>query len=371
MSARRGKKLALLFAGAVAVLTACGTGSGGGGGTTSSAVISADEAAVKAGSADVTSLGSIDLPSDSPTVARDKRIVAITCTNQGEGCVASANAVAEATKQFGWKVDVIDGKGDPGVWNSAILSAISSKADAIVLSAVAPALVKDALGQAAAAHIPVVSIMEPIDHTDGVYGHVTPDHSAQGKLAADWVVADSGGSAKVIVVTDNEYVELNQRVDAFEAELAKCAGCKVVAQVNTTLATVATRLPGAVAAALQQHPDATYVVTPSDLHGLMSSQGIQQAGRTGQVKLTSFDGNSPNYDLLRQGVQAMDVVESYPLQGWLAADLLIRAFAGEPGRDYVVPSRLLTKDNVPSGPWEPGVDFRALLDQLWANGGQG
>jgi ribose transport system substrate-binding protein len=361
-------KIMAVAAGLAILVAGCGTSAssaGGAGSPEDTSTVHHAQAAVAAGSQPV---NSVQLPVDSPKPARDKHIVAITCTNEGDGCPISANAIKEATQQFRWRVDVIDGKGDPAVWNSAILDAITTHADAIVLSAVPPALVTGALATASAAHMPVVSMFEPVVAGDGIYGHVTPDHNAQGKLAADWVIADSRAHAKVIEVTDNEFVELGQRVDSFGQELKTCGGCRVVATVPSTLATLSNRLPGAITAALQQHPDATYVVTPTDNHALFASQGIQLAGRAGAVKLVGYDGNTPNYTLVHNGVQAMDVVESYSLQGWLAADLLIRAFAGQPGRNYILPSRLFVQNTVPQGLWQTDGDFRSQLTARW-NGG--
>ncbi|GAA3941228.1 hypothetical protein GCM10023085_23480 [Actinomadura viridis] len=368
----RWRGVAVFLAGALA-LAGCGSsgGSASGGGSGDAAdrtLIAAATAAVSAGSAPVTSLS---LPTKSPIAPRNKRIVAVTCTNEGDGCPLSAQAVGEATRQFGWDVKVIDGKGDPAVWNSAILNAITTKADAIVLSAVAPALVKDALAKAAAAKIPVVTMFQPVVAGDGIYGHVRPDHAAQGRLAANWVIADSQAKAKVIEVVDAEFVELGQRSTGFNTELKKCGGCEVAQTVDSTLATLSTRLPGAITAALQKHPDATHVVAATDNHALFASQGIQAAGRAGAVKLVGYDGNSPNYRLVRTGVQAMDVVESYTLQGWLAADLLIRALSGEPGRDYVLPSRLFTKDTMPAGLWATEAPFKEQLTELWTKGAVG
>ena len=360
---------------AVGVLALAGCGSdsdsGSGSGSTSNGpvdddLVGAAQAAVEAGSAPVTT---IDLPTEAPEPARDKRVVAVTCTNQGDGCPISAEGVREASEQFGWTVDIIDGKGDPAVWNSAILNAISSKADAIVLSAVAPDLVRDALDKAQDAGIPIVSMFEPANDSNGIYGFVRPNHPEQGTLAGNWLVADSKAGAKIVMVRDAEFVALEQRIDEVEKVLEDCSGCEVVAEVDSTLSTLATRLPGAVAGALQQNPDATYVVTPTDNHALFASQGIQQAGRP-DVSLVGFDGNSPSYQLVAEGTQAMDVVESYSLQGWLATDLLIRAFAGEEGgREYLLPSRLFTQETMPTELWQTETDFRAELTDLWTHGG--
>lgn len=369
------KGAALLGVAVSLIAAGCGSGSeqtesgaAAASGADGNALVKSAESVVAEAQAPVTEY---ELPTSAPQAVRDKEIVAVTCTNQGDGCPISAEGVAEATEDLGWEVRIVDGKGDPSVWNSAILNAVSSQADGIVLSAVAPALVKDAIAKANAAGIPIVSIFQPLDPNDGLWGHVTPDHREQGRQMANWVIADSGGEGKVVLIEDNEFVELEQRVDAFTEELGKCADCEVVATVPSTLASLSTRLPGAIASALQQNPDAKYVVAVTDNHAVFASQGIQQSGRAGDVKLTGYDGNTPSYDLIRNGEQANSIVEPYALQGWLTADLLIRAFAGEEPRDYVVPDRLLNQDNVPAeGLWETELPFREKLGALWT-GGQG
>ncbi len=136
-----------------------------------------------------------------------------------------AQGVEKAGAVLGWKVRVIDGRGDPGAWNGAILSAIAAKSDGIVLAAVPPLLVGDALKRAQDAHIPVVSVFNPKPTVDdGIVAFVRPDHVAQGQLAAQWVAADSGGKAKVLLVEDKEFAELNQRVEGFKTGLAACSG---------------------------------------------------------------------------------------------------------------------------------------------------
>src|SRR5207249_6415191 len=91
----------------------------------------------------------------------------------------------------------------------------------------------------------------------GVFSYVTPDHTAQGVGMADWVAHDSGGKAKVILVEDNEFPELVERVKGFQSELAKCGGCKIVATIQSQIGTMAQKPPQAVTSAVQAHPDAT------------------------------------------------------------------------------------------------------------------
>lgn len=363
---------AVLVAGAAcatASVAACGSvsssSSGGstGGGDPSPPVVSQARQVVDQARQPVTSY---TLPQGHLSAVKDKHIVAITCTNQGSGCLQSAQAAAAAVKSFGWTMTIVDGKGDPNVWNSAILNAITDHADAILLSAVPTALVSDAMGKAKAAGIPIVTMFTPV-LPDGAFGHVTVDHTLQGKQMADWVIADSGGKAHVIVNTDTEFTELRQRVTGFETELKKCGGCKVVATVPSTLATLATELSNAAASAAQAHSDAHYFIAVTDNHAVFAVQGLRQAGvLNNPVKVASYDGNTPNYQLLRDGSQAADDVEPYGLQGWLAADLLLRAFDHQSPADRTLPSRMLDKQNVPSsGMWDTDFNYQNTLRSLW------
>lgn len=366
---------AFLLIGAVCAtvaVSACGSSSsssqgapagGSGGRGSSQAVVAQAQQVVAQARQPVTSY---PLPQSRLTAVKNKHIVAVTCTNQGSGCLQSAQAAEEAVKSLGWTMTIVDGKGDPNVWNSAILNAITAHADAMLLSAVPTALVSGAMAKAKAAGIPIVTMFTPVLQ-DGAFGHVTVDHTLQGKQMADWVIADSKGKAHVIVNTDTEFTELRQRVSGFEAELAKCSGCKVVATVPSTLATLVTELPGAAASAAQAHPDANYFIAVTDNHAVFAVQGLRQVNvLNNPVKVASYDGNTPSYQLLRDGSQAVDDVEPYGLQGWLAADLLLRAFDHQTPSDHTLPSRMLDKQNVSaSGMWDTDFNYQNTLRSLW------
>jgi ribose transport system substrate-binding protein len=305
---------------------------------------------------------------DAPVkTAAGKTVTVVTCSSQGIGCVRAAQGVEAAGKALGWTVRVIDGRGDPGAWNGAILSAIAGKSDGIVLAAVPPMLVGDALQRAAAAKLPVVSVFNPKpEQADGIFAYVRPDHSAQGALAASWVANDSAGKAHVLIIEDREFPELNQRVAGFKSALAACTGCVVVDSVESTIGTMAQRLPGAVAAALSRHPDIDYVVAPFDSNAFFSGQGVRQAGRSGAVKVTGYEGDPQAVDGIRTGAQAMSIADAAEWMGWQATDELARAFAGAPPANIPVPFRLIDKTNAPQTPgWLGDLDYSAKFKGVW------
>lgn len=298
--------------------------------------------------------------------ARHKLIVGITCISDG-GCIDGILGVQQAGKALGWKTTIIDGKGDPSVWNAAVLNAITIHADAIVLTAVPSFLIQDALQKARAAKIPVISIFDPIFKNDGFYGHVTPDHMAMGRVNADWVIADSKGTAHVIFLEDNAHVDLKMRLGGFEQEFARCAGCKIDAFVQVSDATIYTRLAPAIAAALEQHPDTTYVVGATDGFTPMAVQAIRQVGRSGQIKVAGFDGSLQATGQMHSGDESASVVEPVYFAGWVATNLLTHAFAGQPPQDApFLPTKLLDHSNMPAkGLWDSDFDYRSRFLKAW------
>lgn len=306
-------------------------------------------------------------PPAAPTPATGKTVYVVTCSSQGIGCVRAANGAKEAGAKLGWVVRVIDGKGDPATWNGAIQSAIAARADGIIIDAVPPMLVGDGLARAAEAKIPVVSIFNPVPGTASpVFAFVRPDHNAQGVLMARWVDVDSGGKANIIVVEDKEFPELNERVAGFKAEIAHCSHCKIVGSVESTIGTMAQRLPGAVAAELMRQTEADYIIAPFDSNAFFVSEGVRQAGKTGKIKVAGYEGDPQAIEAIRAGTQAMTIANPAEWMGWQAIDEMNRAFGGVKAANVPVAFRLIDKTNVPDTKgWLGDLDFRARYLALW------
>lgn len=306
-------------------------------------------------------------PPAAPAPAKGKTIYVVTCTSQGIGCVRAANGAKEAGEKLGWTIRVIDGKGDPGTWNGAIQSAIAAGASGIIIDAVPPMLVGDGLARAAAAKIPVVSIFNPPpDANSPVFAYVRPDHRAQGVLMAQWVAADSGGNANILVVEDKEFPELNERVAGFKAQIAQCGQCKIVGSIESTIGTMAQRLPGAVAAELMRKAKADYIVAPFDSNAFFVTEGVRQAGRSGKVKVAGYEGDPQAIQAIRAGTQAMTIANPAEWMGWQAIDEMNRAFGKAKPANIPVVFRLIDRSNAPDTKgWLGDVDFRADYEKLW------
>jgi ribose transport system substrate-binding protein len=348
------------------------SGSNGGDSSTASAdpALKQFQDAAKAAAAPVTEFPG---PDTGPTpVEKGKSMYIITCSSQGVGCVKLSDGIEEAAQALGWKTTVIDGKGNPQVWNGAIRTAITAKADAIAIIAVPPALVGDGLQRAKAAGIPVISgFNPPSTQESGVYAFVTPDHTKQGTAMADWIIADSGGKAKVILVREDAFPEIKERQDGVAAELAKCTGCEIVATPQSELASLSNRFPGVVTSTLQAHADAQYIVTPYDAASIFAGQAIRTAGKSGQVKIIGFEGDPSAIGAIKKGEQAATIADPTHFMGWQIVNEAVRAMAGEKPSNLLNAWRLFTKENigeVTSDVYETDYDYRSKFKSLWSSG---
>lgn len=295
-----------------------------------------------------------------------KKVTVITCSSTGITCVRVANGVVAAGKALGWSVNVVDGKGDPTVWNSAIRQAIADKSNGIVLAAVVPALASGAVQAARSAHIPVIYALGNV--LQGTNLAMDTDRAQAGRVLADWTAVDSGGKAQVLVLFDNEFPELVSFSNAYIAELkAVCPKCTVVGKPSFTLETFATRLPGIISNVMRDNPGLKYVVAPYDSASTFIQQGARQVGRT--VKVMGDGGDQPTVANLKDGSESASMGVPSEWMGWQALDAIGRFLAGKPlpttpvVQGLMVPADISTQ--APTGSYSGGFDYQAHYEKLW------
>lgn len=315
-------------------------------------------------------------PTTSVTPPARKKLTIIICGSQGITCVRVGNGAKAAAAALGYTATVVDGQSQPTVWNQAIRSAVASRTNGIILAGVPPALVTGALAVAKSAGIPVATVLSVLGPATNL--RVTYDRAKVAQANSAFIAKNSAGTAKVLVVRDDEFPETKPTMDAYATDLPKtCSGCSVVKTIKFTLALASSRLAGDVAQALQSNPSINYIVVPFDAVETFLSQGIRQAGKTGQVHIVGVGADPPSV----QGIKAGDEVESLgtPAEwmGWDAVDGLVRVFAKKtvptldatlPGgaSNYQVPERLITRSNLPGASgWQGAYDYQAKFKQLW------
>jgi len=326
------------------------------------------------------------IPATSPPVARGKRVVVVLAGAGSLGGKEIAQGFQQAAKQLGWSSTVVDGQFNTTVQTTAIASAISEKANAIVLDAMNPAAVAGAVAQAAAQKIPVVSELNPVPTiaklVPGVLADVSSGGIDGGMAEAAWVTVHSGGKASIIFYTDPTLALTDARTQGFLTGIREfCPRCKILTRFTLDEATMSTALPVQMAADIRRFgnnfssKNPLYVVAPHDVGGLSMEQGIVDAHATSKVVMVSIDALPQVLTQIRKGgIIKADWVQAFPWLGWDTADQLNRIFNHEPqssyqGSDYVVQEMMLDAQHInPSGAWTPQFNYQAAYRSLWKVG---
>lgn len=315
-------------------------------------------------------------PESGPNIEHGKHIAYVSANEQNDAEREWGRAIVEAGEKAGWKVTVIDGRGSPVSWLSGMNQAISLKVDGIITSADARSLA-DPIKQANTQGIPVVGIHAagtPGPQPElGLFTNIQQDPEAIGKAQADWVIAHSGGKARVVVTTSGEYAIAMVKATAVKDRLAQCTECQVLEFSNTPLAEAAQRQPQLVASWVQKYGTPLYITAIADYTLDFQVPSLKAGGADpSQVILVGSDGTKSAYGRIRAGnqYQAVTVAEPNAYVGYQAVDEMNRALHKDQPSGTVPLPYLVTAKNVEAqggdkNTYVPDNDFANRYLKLW------
>jgi ABC-type sugar transport system substrate-binding protein len=292
-----------------------------------------------------------------------------------EGCEAIYTGLEEASKVLGWNVEPFNMDNTPEGVNQAFQSALERKPDGIVISGIPAQVYQQHLDEAKAAGIPVVSL-STVDEATGMDGNgliATINQAKQterfGELVGNWIAADDDGKGKDVAVfsvanfpTLTPFAETVKRVVG-----ERCGDCEVAIN-NVQVTDVGRRMPSQVVSAIQQNPDIKYVALAFGQMSTGVRPALNAAGYK-DIKLVGEGSYAANLEALRSGEEQMWAGLTSTLQGWYAMDAFARFFNDEPVAptdDVVMPTQILTKENVGTDKWFLGPkDSQQQFKDLW------
>lgn len=290
---------------------------------------------------------------------------------------ADAADLAQPLALAGAKVHVCNADSNPSAASACINEAVKAGAAAIVTDAMDDSFASSAYAAAISAKIPVVAT----DNDDPQGFPKSPDVTTvdtgvplDARLAADWIIAKSGGKADVLFAADNSndgVIEANATDNEFAT---RCPGCKVT---NVTFGDETVQnLPTAVSSALVKNPGIDYIDGGYDApSGIFALQGAKTVTARRFTYVTST-GQPPGVERVASGSQAADPGTDTDLAMWNTADALFRVLTnGQTVASYSPGVRIFTPANVPSssssssayasGTWYTDGKFKVLYQKLW------
>lgn len=285
--------------------------------------------------------------------AGGKTIFIIPASSQIPFVSTIANHIKRISARAGVKVTIWQNQGQPSQWVQGMSAAVSQKANAIVLLAGNdPAGLQPQIKAAKAKGIPTIVAHLYDDNqpsAPNVGGLVNIPYKLAGQLIADQAIADTKGKANALVVTINQVKSTVPMVAGIRGEFAKyCQGCKLKF-TDVTIADVATKIQPNVQAALTADPGINYVIALYDSAEVpFAAAAIRAAGRTGKVKISTFNGTPEILKMVKQNdIVTMNVGENLEWIGYAITDQSMRIMGGlKPVKNARVPVRVFDKSNI-------------------------
>jgi ribose transport system substrate-binding protein len=315
-------------------------------------------------------------PTSAPKPAKGKFIVYVSADEQNDISREYGLYMKQAAAYLGWKVVVIDGKGNPETWLASFSQAIALHPDGIATEADAKSL-QGPIKLANQRGIPVIGLHSaslPGPAPDlGLFVNIQEDPRQIGKAEADWAIADSNGKARVVVITHNEYQIAATKSGATRDAIKACAGCKVLAYVDFPASEAAQRMPQLTTTWVQSYGLPIYITSVGDNDLDFAIPSLRADGvPPGQAKLIGADGNRSAYERIRKGNQYQVVTISEPieLQAYQAIDEFNRAFNKQPPSGFVQTPFLVVHGNInneggPHDIFEPENDYKDHYLTIW------
>ncbi|MCW2781754.1 MAG: hypothetical protein JWR35_2203 [Marmoricola sp.] len=340
---------------AILALSACGSsstnaGTSGGGGTTSSSAISSAQADLAKFTAEVSSYSAIK-PVAGLSALKGKTVWYVPLGSAVPILNSFGVGMKGALDKLGITLHVCDGKFLPTTVASCLNQAQTQGADGVVTGYVDYKLVPTAFENLVSHHIPVLVAGEASDSGKAdspglAFDDTTPSIEDLQRLAAESLIVDSKGKAKVLFVgvTDSPQTLAGAAYSKkFFAD--NCPGCSFT-EIDYNTASLA-KVPSQVSAALISHPDTKYVLVELDAAAASAVSGIQSAGFTNKVKLASTNGGLDSMQRIKASqVQFVDVGLSATYLGWQFVDGVVRMMVGQLPVTGVGVMRVFDKSNV-------------------------
>ena len=313
---------------------------------------------------------------------KGRTITYIPITLQATYFQAEYAQISSAAALLGIKVQVCNAEAQPTVATQCINQAVAAKSAGIITDSLPFALAQNAYAAAVAANIPVVAsdVLDPLPA--GWSKDLVATSNGQdvgGRLMADAIIADSGGTAQVLFANTTSTSTTKDSSDAVLNEFSTyCPGCKVTT-VNWDPSQVQ-QIPTAVSVALNANRNIGYVYASYDQPaGPAVVQGMQLSGRKSNLKLVGYGAVVAAMGQIADGSQLADVAVDPAIVAWNNTDRLLRMMAGQPvpaESAYTVPRRAFDSSNISSvdgssvkdfedGAWFSNGSFRGDYAKLW------
>jgi len=329
---------------------------------------------------------STNVNATSRPAAKNKTIVIISAGQAADSNSVPSDGALQAAEAIGWHATIYDAMLNPSNYAGLVRQAIAAHVNGIILDAIDCDKVQGPLEQARKAGI-AVTAMYAFDCNDpnagnektGLFSGITnygvknsdldTFTESYGADQADYVIAKSDNTAKIIVVQDPEFTVLYYTALGFDRTIAASHGSQVIATLDITQEDLVDgNIVPKIQAELERYPQATWIKSP---YTYATTLGIVPAlgANPNKVSVMGGEGFHDELDDIRDGKIVATNAISSNWTGWAAVDTLNSIFNHTKPVDSGIGWTLVdATHNLPSNPaddYEPPINYKAEYEKAW------
>lgn len=290
-------------------------------------------------------------PFDAKKCAAGKKMLSIPNNSGNPFLKGIIDRMKAAGAEVGLEVKEWENQGQPSQWVQGVELATREKYDIIdLISGIDPGTIEPQLQAAKDAGVKVMTshFYDPsFEQNKVVSSSLTVGFGEIGKILADWAAVATDGNAQIAIVVSRDVPPTIPLVENFTKELALVApNAKIVQEINVGVTEWGTKIQPGVQAALQANPEINVVIPIYDSMSQFVVPAIRLAGKTGAVKVATFNGTPFVLDYIQSGEVDMDIGESLDWIAYATVDGHLRDVCGLPTPTALnVPFYIFDKSN--------------------------
>jgi ABC-type sugar transport system substrate-binding protein len=186
---------------------------------------------------------------------------------------------------------------------------------------------------------------------------ISSDNAAGGKLAADTLGNLLGGKGTVAVISVAKGVSTTDaRIAGFQAEMAaKFPGIKLLPEQNDDADSVGTAT-SFIEGDITANPGLNGAFAANVITAEGAASGIAHAGKTGKVKLATFDADATQMTMMHAGTIQLAIAQEPALEGADGVEQALNAIEGKPvTKNIATPLIAVTSSNMNSASIKPYI----------------
>jgi len=235
------------------------------------------------------------------------------------------NAVESRGKELGYKVIVYDGQNDPSKQPSQVEDAIQKGVDAIIINPGDEFSTANALKEAMAQDIPVVTVDRKVN-IDGILSYIVTDNKKGGQMAGEWLQNYMPNGGKVVHIEGvMGTAPQRERGSGFLSVIDPKENPDSKFEIIDTVVGNFSMAPAEAAMSdlLAKHNDIDVVFAQNDTMAVGVVRAIETAGRQDDgIVVIGFDGSQEAFDLIDQGKMHATAVQDFKYQGTEAVNIV-------------------------------------------------